>query len=138
MKFDFSVNAENNTVPTIVPPGEYSAIICDSKEKTSKSGNQMLEIRLKITETNYWGTCVWDWLVFINNKPAKDKLKNFCNAVGIETEGGEVDISPNSLLNKQLLITIENVEFNGKIQNRVAYNGYKKDDLNPLCDEVPF
>ena len=73
----------------LLPPGDYDFEVTSAKEKTSKSGSEMIELTLTIPvkDREYK---VWDYLVF--SEKSFWKLAAFAQAVGLEkaVEAGEL------------------------------------------------
>jgi hypothetical protein len=62
----------------LLTPGEYDAEVYEAQEKTSKAGNEMIELKFKVYHPG--GTVLLrDWL--LDSVP--DKLKRFCEAAGL-------------------------------------------------------
>lgn len=87
----------------LVPDGPYCVEVVDAKEKTSKSGNPMIELKLEVRpEGGGSGPKFFDWLVM--SEAAAWKFDQFLAAAGRHPgEGVEVDIEPDDLIG--LLLT---------------------------------
>lgn len=67
----------------LLPKGTYDFSVHDFQMSTSKAGNPMIQLSIRILQGNVTYT-VYDYLV---NSPASQfKVKNFCYAVGKEDE----------------------------------------------------
>jgi hypothetical protein len=65
--------------------GEYSFEVTKATQKTSKSGNPMIELQLKVWEKQNGGVkIIFDYLV--STKNMLYKIKHFCDSVGLEKE----------------------------------------------------
>jgi hypothetical protein len=87
----------------LVPDGLYCIECVDAKEKTSKKGNPMIELKLEVRpEGGGSGPKFFDWLVI--NESSAWKMDQFLAAAGKHPgEGVEVDIEPDDLIG--LLLT---------------------------------
>ena len=70
-----------------LPEGEYEVKIVDVVQKTSKNGNDMLELTINAYDEDGRQVRVFDWIV---NPTGLWKLKKICEATGIEFTG-EID-----------------------------------------------
>jgi hypothetical protein len=72
----------------LLMPGEYDGEIYEAQEKTSKAGNEMIEIKVKVYHDGGPPILLRDWL--LDSVP--EKLKRFCESAGLENlyEAGEL------------------------------------------------
>lgn len=65
----------------LLPIGEYDFEVTDAVEKQSKAGNDMVELAIKVYDTEGVGRIVNDWLV--DTEKAAFKIRHFAEAVGL-------------------------------------------------------
>ena len=111
-----SYNASTPTErPDFVDPGDYQVEVIDAIETISKTGHEMIELKLKTSAGSY----LYDFLVFIPN--AFWKIDSFRAATG-ETVSPEedVEITADDLIGRtgKARLTVE--EYNGKKRNKVV------------------
>lgn len=97
-------------------PGVYKAEITDAIEKTSKAGNEMIEIDLLVTEPKaFAGNTLRDYIV--DGPKTKWKINQVLAAIGFGAEEGEKgELEPKHLVNKEVVIRVV-LETNPKSQN---------------------
>lgn len=71
---------ENKFTPW--PAGEYDFEVVSAEEQTSKAGNPMIKLRLKIFNAEGNERTQFDYLISTAN--AAYKLKHFCESVGLD------------------------------------------------------
>lgn len=81
-KTDAEINAIQNRA--LLPDGIYPFIVKDFEQKMSKSGNEMLQIRIGILDTDSSERNITDYLVATDQMMYK--LKHFCDTIGFEKE----------------------------------------------------
>lgn len=69
--------------------GDYDFKVISSEEKKSKSGNDMIEMKLEICPAGRKAIAVKDWLVFKSD--CINKIKGFCDATGLNFASGSLD-----------------------------------------------
>lgn len=70
----------------LIPKGQYVFEVYASTRKVSKSGNPMCELNLKVWDGNGKVHIIYDYLVFYTANMTIKKIKNFCEAVGLEED----------------------------------------------------
>lgn len=124
--------------------------IFDATHKTSKSGNPMIEIKLKIWDKNGTQGTMWDYLVGIPSSVWK--IKSLCIAIGSPAKYEEGSISDEFLVGKSgSCELVEQKDKDGKERIRVKdyidpakvppRNGSKPQDPSKdddMEDDVPF
>ena len=87
----------------LVPDGLYCVEVIDAKEKRSKAGNDMIELKLEVKlEGGGSGPKFFDWLII--SEAAAWKFDQFLAAAGRHPgEGVEIDVDPDDLIG--LLVT---------------------------------
>lgn len=77
----------------ILTPGEYPFEVIDANEKTSKAGNEMIELQLRVDDR----ARVYDNLVFTEG--AWWKINQFLESIGEHPgEGKQIDVDVDTLI----------------------------------------
>jgi len=84
--FDYMDEKELESVFQLIDPGVYNFEVLKSTRKTSKSGNPMAEIQIKIWDKGGRTQNLFDYLVFNNVALCRRKVKHFCDSVGLQKE----------------------------------------------------
>jgi len=101
--------------PDFVEPGDYQVEIIDAIETVSKTGHEMIELKLRTSPGSY----LYDFLVFIPN--AFWKIDSFRAATGEEVSPEEdVEITADDLIGRTGKARLSIEEYNGKKRNKVA------------------
>ncbi|MEI6676247.1 MAG: hypothetical protein WCO57_13830 [Verrucomicrobiota bacterium] len=101
--------------PDHVEPGDYEVEIVDAVETLSKSGHEMIELKLKTSAGSY----LYDFLVFIPN--AYWKIDSFRAATGeAVTPDEETEIMADELIGRTGTARLVIEEYNGKKRNKVV------------------
>lgn len=120
-----------------LPDGEYRAEIIKAILKPAKSGNQMIELWLRLPK----GGLAIDNLVFTPS--AYWKIDQFREALGeVILPGEEIDINPSELMNRKPWVSVKTEVYEGKPRNKIgAYlppkPGDSDDDDIETHDELP-
>lgn len=69
---------------SLLEEGDYSFEVSKAVKKTSKAGNAMAELQLKIWDKYGKINYVFDYLIFSNVPLNIKKVKHFCESTGIE------------------------------------------------------
>ncbi len=81
--------------------GTFDATIISAEEKTSKSGNPMIAIKMEAVNRKGDQVSVMDWLVAVSQKMCLEKIQGFIRSAGLQIddeltaaacEGAEVQI----------------------------------------------
>jgi hypothetical protein len=101
--------------PDHVEPGDYPVEVIDANETVSKTGHEMIELKLKTSAGSY----LYDFLVFIPN--AYWKIDSFRAATGeAVTPEDEVEIIADDLIGRTGTVRLIVEEYKGKKRNKVA------------------
>jgi hypothetical protein len=101
--------------PDHVEPGDYEVEIVDAIETISKSGHEMIELKLKTSAGSY----LYDFLVFIPS--AFWKIDSFRAATGEDvTPEQDVEITADHVVGRTGTTRLVVEEYNGKKRNKVA------------------
>jgi hypothetical protein len=101
--------------PDFVDPGDYQVEVIDAIETVSKTGHEMIELKLKTSAGSY----LYDFLVFIPN--AFWKIDAFRAATGeAVTPEDDVEITGDDLIGRTGTARLIVEEYNGKKRNKVA------------------
>ena len=111
-----SYNASTPTErPDFVEPGDYQVEVIDAIETVSKTGHEMIELKLRTSAGSY----LYDFLVFIPN--AFWKIDSFRAATGEEVAPeDDVEITGDDLIGRTGTVRLIVEEYNGKKRNKVA------------------
>jgi hypothetical protein len=105
--FDPSQYQDMNTDFDPIPNGEYKAIIADIEEKTSRAGDNYLNLKIQIIDGENEGRLLWECLNLwhSNTKPkeiAEKTLATICRAVNLQRLE-----DTHELLDKPMLIKVK-------------------------------
>lgn len=101
--FDFT----NDEASSGKPKGRFNARICEAKQKTSKTGNEMIEMKLAIVGPKYNKYPLWEYFV-LNNEKARGRFSDLLDKTETERKFESLAI----LLNK--VVGVEVAEKEGK------------------------
>ena len=101
--------------PDFVDPGDYQVEIIDAIETVSKTGHEMIELKLRTSAGSY----LYDFLVFIPT--AFWKIDAFRAATGeMVSPEEDVEITGDDLIGRTGKARLSVEEYNGKKSNKVA------------------
>ena len=106
MQFN-SKSREELARESLTPPGEYDFEIISAEETTSKKGNEMIKLKLRVFVEN-GEIHVYDYLV----AGMEYKLANFCDAIGRSDDYDDGEINADNLVGcaGKLKLVIEEAE----------------------------
>lgn len=106
-----------------VPPGRYTVIVDDTEMATSKQGNRMVNVFLRIVGGDYDGQMLVDRLVLTDK--SLFRVVGFLQAVNIPTPNKRLAINTRQLQRRSLLVDVDDDEpYNGRIRSVVR--GYAR------------
>ncbi len=123
---------------TPIAPGRYDFVIEDAKQKTAQSGNEVLEVTLKVTGPQFINRKMWHSLSLLET--AQGYLVKFLEAAGVgaltEQDNVSVDEIAAALVGRTIngYIDIKNSS-TGVPRNKV--DNFKAPD-NPATPNIPM
>ena len=100
MTFSFDPDAVEENIFELITPGEYESAIEEVEIKTSKAGNEMLVVAVRVY-TGETERVVWDYIV---NPSSLWKLKAICKCCDLEFTG---DFDEQLLVGKRMRVRIK-------------------------------
>ena len=114
---DFSNVSEGSTFsPRRLPEGPYLATLAKVESKTSKAGNPMLVYTIIPVEHP---TAVYPYYVLLDEKQLW-KFRALLLAAGKEVPKRKVTVDPESIVGKQVMIDLEDDEWEGREKSVIA------------------
>lgn len=114
---DFSNVSEGSVFsPRRLPEGSYLAIVAKVEAKNSKAGNPMLVYTLIPVEHP---TAVYPYYIVLDEKQLW-KFRALLMAAGKEIPKRKVTVDPESIVGKQIMIDLEDDEWEGREKSTVA------------------
>lgn len=94
------ISREESEIKTfeLLDPGIYDFKVYEAKSKISRSGNEMIELKLKIINENKQEIIILDYLLFSSNMSWK--LRHFADAIGLTKEYEKKEFHERLCLNK--------------------------------------
>lgn len=119
MAFKYTSGSPTGTA-FFVPAGTYTVRVAEAIEDTSKSGNDMLKLKLRIVLNNgHDGPALFDYLVL--SEGASWKIDQFLAAMGKHPgEGRAVELDPDIMIGWECDAELVVDEYNGKQSNKVS------------------
>ena len=106
-----------------VDPGRYLVVVDDAELDTSKAGNQMVNIWLRVADGIYAGSVIIDRLVITDK--SLFRVVGFMQAVGLPTPKKKFRLNVRQFIGRSLLVDIEDGEpYNGRVKSEVR--GYMR------------
>ena len=114
---DFSNVSEGSAFsPRRLPEGAYLATLAKVESKTSKAGNPMLVYTVIPVEHP---TAVYPYYVLLDEKQLW-KFRALLLAAGKEVPKRKVTVDPESIIGKQIMIDLEDSEWEGREKSVIA------------------
>ena len=108
MKFDPSVDVDEGRGEfSLLPKGDYDAVVTSATDKTSKSGNEMIELGVQVFAPDGSERYIWTYLVAIPSM--QWKTKRFAESAGLSSkyETGELAAADCEGCNCRVAVDIE-------------------------------
>jgi hypothetical protein len=134
---DFSNVSEGSTFsPRRLPEGTYLATLAKVESKTSKAGNPMLVYTIIPVEHP---TAVYPYYIVLDEKQLW-KFRALLLAAGKEVPKRKVTVDPESIVGKQIMIDLEDDEWEGREKSTVAGVFKPSPEETPAdnSDEIEF
>jgi len=106
---------------SLLPEGEYDAVVYEAREKTSQAGNPMVELMLTVYGPEGATVTIFDNLV--STPRALWKLRHFMESAGLDFSRGE--LLPDDVKDK-------NVRIHTQIEKQTGFQ-----DKNKVVDYLP-
>jgi Protein of unknown function (DUF669) len=114
----------------VVPEGEYDVTVMSATEGRSKSGNEMIVLRLSAEGSKHWFS---EHLVF--SDASYWKIAQFLTAIGKHLKGDE-DIKPEDCLGRTARAIVGVKEFGGRSENVIKKWLPAKQHVIDFSDDV--
>ena len=103
-----------------VEAGDYKLRVVEASEDTSKAGNDMIKLKLRVVRDNGSdGPALFDDLVF--SEAAFWKVDTFLKSAGKHPgEGAEVALDPDDMIGWECMATLAVETYDGKKSNKVT------------------
>ena len=134
---DFSNVTEGSTFsPRRLPEGTYLATLAKVESKTSKAGNPMLVYTIIPVEHP---TAVYPYYIVLDEKQLW-KFRALLLAAGKEVPKRKVTVDPESIVGKQIMIDLEDDEWEGREKSTVAgiFKPSPEEASSDNSDEIEF
>lgn len=134
---DFSNVSEGSTFsPRRLPEGSYLATVARVEAKNSKAGNPMLVYTLIPVEHP---TAVYPYYIVLDEKQLW-KFRALLLAAGRDVPKRKVTVDPESIVGKQIMIDLEDSEWEGREKSVVAgvFRPDPKEIPSPEEGEIEF
>ena len=121
-----------------IQPGRYRVVVDDVEQDTAKSGNQMINLWLRVVEGEFSGSVLIDRLVLHQN--SLFRVVGFLQAIGVPTPKKKLRMNIQAFLGKVLEVEVDDGEpYNGRVKSEVrAYyriTSAEATDLDTSQDE---
>ena len=121
-----------------IQPGRYRVVVDDVEQDTAKSGNQMINVWLRVVEGEFSGSVLIDRLVLHQN--SLFRVVGFLQAIGVPTPKKKLRMNIQAFLGKVLEVEVDDGEpYNGRVKSEVrAYyriTSAEATDLDTSQDE---
>jgi hypothetical protein len=115
-----------------VPPGRYRVLVEEAESDTSKQGNPMVVLYLRVQGGEHDGSNLVDRLTLTDK--AMFRVVNFMQAIGMPTPRKRLQINLRQFTNRVLDVDVQDEPYLGKVTAKIA--GYNKasDSGKPKAD----
>ncbi len=132
-------------VSRIFEKGDYRFIVISAEEKTSKTGNQMIHLKLSVLHNEIVGkTNIVDCYLLSDHPSFEHLIRHFCYSVGLENEYETGNILPEFCLDKKGIVRLSVEEDKtgkypdkNKVVDFLVEKNTEKSTID-LNDDVPF
>ena len=134
---DFSNVSEGSSFsPRRLPEGSYLATLAKVESKTSKAGNPMLVYTIIPVEHP---TAVYPYYIVLDEKQLW-KFRALLLAAGKDVPKRKVTVDPESIVGKQIMIDLEDDEWEGREKSTVAgvFKPSPEETTTDNSDEIEF
>ncbi|MCL4473535.1 MAG: hypothetical protein M1455_06300 [Actinobacteria bacterium] len=122
-----------------MPVGDYKAVVVEAIEKVSQSGNDMIELQIKLEgNERYDGKLFWRYLVF-GLEYSLEALKRDMTCLGMNTDN-VTTVSAEQFINRRCRVHTKREEYNGELKDKIHYlKPYESSSGSPATsDEEPL
>lgn len=116
----------------LIPAGLYDAEVVKAEEKTSKAGNEMIALTLRVYLASGDTILLNDWLM----EAVQAKLLAFCNAAGLRTVYDSGELQANHCEGRSVKVNIV-VKNNGEYGDQNSIKTYVMDRPAPTEPSRP-
>lgn len=118
MAFTFTgENVQERPVFKLAPEGDYTVQIINGEEKISKSGKNMIVLRVKIQHPEYHNE-IFEYIV--DNEYAQQRIYDILTSCGVALTRG-MAVTPQTFLNRTGKVRIKHEDYNGETQLRISF-----------------
>ena len=130
MPIEYSASLPTAGESHVLPPGNYGFRVIEAEEETSKSGNPMIKLKLRLIKGGKDGSACFDRLVF--TPAAHWKIDQFLSSCARNPgPGATVMLDPNDMIGWSGEVKIKQApDLNGTMRNEV--------DRYLFEDQIPF
>ena len=101
-----------------IQPGRYRVVVDDVEQDTAKSGNQMINLWLRVIEGEFNGSVLIDRLVLHQN--SLFRVVGFLQAIGVPTPKKKLRMNIQAFLGKVLEVEVDDGEpYNGRVKSEI-------------------
>ena len=104
--FTFQPKTERELVD-LLDAGDGDFEIIDAKDRESKKGSPMIELKLNVFDANGKSKHVYDYLVLTEHNLCQRKIRNCCYAVGLDKQYESGSLSSVDFAGKKGKLTID-------------------------------
>lgn len=128
MSVVIDLSSYKDRVGSRVTPGEYLVVVDDTEQDTSRAGNPMINVWLRVIGGDHDGATITDRLTI--TEKALFRVVGFLNAIGIPTPRKRIQVQPQKWIGRRLVVTVDDGEpYNGRVKSEVRdYSKAKKSD----------
>ena len=135
MKFQPKTN-EEIAMEGLLEEGEYRAEVIEAKDETSKAGNGMIHLQLRVFLADGSRRIVHDYLL----EAMSFKLKHFCEAAGLDAKYAAGELAADDCKGKECMVHLI-VQKQAGYPPKNAVRDYMKhttDNAKKTGDDLPF